>query len=91
MPRPKKVQPDYRYHISGQAVVTFNGVNFYLGEYDSPKSRAKYSRLVAEYIESGFKTPTKRSERQALRTRCSAMCEATFAHRCCWTIAMRCF
>ncbi len=27
--RPKKMVPDYRYHVSGQAVVTFNGVNFY--------------------------------------------------------------
>jgi len=57
MGRPKKVVPDYRYHISGQAVVTFNGTNFYLGPHDSPESRAKYSRLVAEYIESGYRTP----------------------------------
>lgn len=57
MPRPKKLVPDYRYHISGQAVVTFNGTNFYLGEHDSPASHAKYRRLVAEYIATG-QTPT---------------------------------
>lgn len=57
MGRPKKIVPDYRYHVSGQAVVTFNGTNFYLGPFDSPESRAKYSRLVAEYIESGLQTP----------------------------------
>ncbi|WP_168565653.1 hypothetical protein [Crateriforma spongiae] len=32
MPRPKADQPGYRYHISGQAVVTFCGKNFYLGD-----------------------------------------------------------
>ncbi len=57
MGRPKKVVPDYRYHVCGQAVVTFNGTNFYLGPHDSPQSRAKYSRSVAEYIESGYLTP----------------------------------
>jgi integrase len=55
--RPKKIVPDYRYHVSGQAVVTFNGANFYLGPHESPESRAKYSRLIAEYIEGGYRTP----------------------------------
>ncbi|TWT84351.1 hypothetical protein CA13_58280 [Planctomycetes bacterium CA13] len=30
MPRQKFDQPAYRYHISGQAVVSFCGKNFYL-------------------------------------------------------------
>ncbi|TWT95756.1 hypothetical protein Pla100_33980 [Neorhodopirellula pilleata] len=50
MSRPKKVAPDYRYHVSGQAVVTFNGTNFYLGPHNSPESKAKYRTLLAEYI-----------------------------------------
>ncbi|MCM2370372.1 tyrosine-type recombinase/integrase [Aporhodopirellula aestuarii] len=57
MSRPKKVAPDYRYHVSGQAVVTFNGTNFYLGPHNSPESKAKYRRLVAEYVASDFQTP----------------------------------
>jgi hypothetical protein len=57
MGRPKKTVPNYRFHLSGQAVVTFNGTNFYLGKHNSPESQAKYSRLVAEYIESGYLTP----------------------------------
>ncbi len=43
MGRPKKTVPDYRSHVSGQAVVTFNGTNCYLGEHDSPKSLAKFT------------------------------------------------
>lgn len=57
MPRPRKTRPDYRYYVSGQAVVTLNGKNFYLGEHDSPESHARYARLIAEYIESGYRTP----------------------------------
>lgn len=49
--------PDYRYHISGQAVVTFNGKNFYLGPHDTPESKAKYRRLLASYLASGGQTP----------------------------------
>ncbi len=58
MPRPKKTAPDYRYHVSGQAVVTFNATNFYLGAYDSPESRAKYRKLLTEYIASDGQTPS---------------------------------
>jgi integrase len=43
--------------MSGQAVVTFNQVNFYLGPHNSPESYAKYHRLVGEYIATG-KTPS---------------------------------
>ena len=42
--------PSYRQHKpSGQAVVTLNGRDFYLGV-DSPQSRAEYDRLVAEWL-----------------------------------------
>lgn len=57
MARPKKSQPDYRYHMSGQAVVTFDQKNFYLGPHDSPESKAKYYRLLAIYAETG-RAPT---------------------------------
>lgn len=58
MSRPKKISPDYRYHVSGQAVVTFNGVNFHLGPHNSPESLAKYRKLLSEYIGSNFNTPS---------------------------------
>lgn len=59
MPRPKKTAPSYRYHISGQAVVTFNQKNFYLGPYDSPESLSRYHSLVAQYVRSGGQTPSR--------------------------------
>ncbi len=58
MSRPKNIAPEYRYRVSGQAVVSFNGTNFYLGPHNSPQSHAKYRSLVAEYIASGFQTPS---------------------------------
>ncbi|GAA4465475.1 site-specific integrase [Novipirellula rosea] len=72
MPRPKKAMPDYRYHVSGQAVVTLDGSDFYLGEYDSPESRAKYFALLSEYNSNGLKAPDKpkRQIEQTLTVRC---------------------
>ncbi|HUY35473.1 MAG TPA: hypothetical protein VMV69_22200 [Pirellulales bacterium] len=41
--------PKYRLHkASGQAIVEVGGKVAYLGPYDSPKSREKYHRIVAE-------------------------------------------
>jgi integrase len=46
--------PSYRlYRRTGQAVVTLSGKDHYLGKYDSPESREKYDRLVAEWVLSG--------------------------------------
>src|SRR5262245_2141892 len=45
--------PNYRLHKpSGQAVVTLNNKDHYLGQYNSPESRAEYDRLIAEYLAS---------------------------------------
>ncbi|TWU27924.1 tyrosine-type recombinase/integrase [Novipirellula artificiosorum] len=57
MPRPKVDAPAYRYHISGQARVTLDGRDFFLGEYDSPESKAKYFTLLAEYNANGKTMP----------------------------------
>ena len=57
MTRPKTKAPKYRYHVSGQAFVEFNGKRFYLGKFDTQKSRVKYHRLVTEYLENGLQTP----------------------------------
>jgi integrase len=43
--------PGYRPHASGQARVTLDGKDHYLGPYGSPESQEAYRRLVAEYME----------------------------------------
>lgn len=50
--------PSYRFHkSSGQAVVTLNGRDFYLGEFDSPSSRDAYDRLICEWLSHGRQLP----------------------------------
>lgn len=50
----KGAPPSYRRHkASGQAVVTIADRDIYLGPYDSPSSRAKYARLIAEHAVTG--------------------------------------
>src|SRR5690349_9953863 len=45
----KKSVPSYRYHKARDcAVVTINGRNHYLGPFNSPASKEKYARLIAE-------------------------------------------
>src|SRR5688572_24616380 len=57
MPRLVNRPPSYRLHKpSGQAVVTLNGADVYLGVHDSPESRAEYSR-VAEWYARGQQAP----------------------------------
>src|SRR5687768_9797519 len=59
MPKLKDNQfPSYRLHKqSGQAVVTLNGKDVLLGAHDTPDSRAKYDRVVAEWIANGRRLP----------------------------------
>lgn len=46
--------PKYRKHrSSGQAVVTINGRDFYLGPHGTKVSRLEYDRLVGEWLASG--------------------------------------
>lgn len=48
--------PKYRFHKrSGQAVVTLNGRDHYLGKYDSPESRTAYDVLIARWLVNGRK------------------------------------
>jgi hypothetical protein len=54
--RPQR-QPSYRLHKARNcAVVTINGINKYLGPYDSPESHEKYARLIAEWKANGSTT-----------------------------------
>jgi integrase len=50
--------PSYRHHKpSGQAVVTLNGRDLYLGKHGSSESRAEYQRLVGEWLTRGGLPP----------------------------------
>jgi integrase len=50
--------PSYRLHKpTGQAVVTLNGRDFYLGQFGSPGSRAEYDRTIVEWISNGRRLP----------------------------------
>ena len=57
MPRPRSVQPAYQFHISGQARVTLDGRDFYLGPHESEESYARYYALLAEYNSNGKRAP----------------------------------
>lgn len=51
--------PSYRLHKpSGQAVVTLNAKDFYLGPWQSPESAAAYDKLIAEWVTNGRQLPT---------------------------------
>jgi hypothetical protein len=59
--------PKYRLHKpTGQGVVRINDHDHYLGAYDSPKSRQRYDRLIAEWLASGRATPRKARSRSTL-------------------------
>jgi len=58
MPRLTRRVPKYRLHKpSGQAVVSLNGREFYLGRYGSPESKAEYERLISEWQLAGQQHP----------------------------------
>ena len=55
----KHSNPNYRLHKpSGQAVVTFNGKDKYLGKFNSSESQAEYDRLLAEWLANGRIVPS---------------------------------
>jgi hypothetical protein len=50
VPRLSRI-PTYRLHKpTGQAVVTLDGRDHYLGQHGAPASRAVHDRLVAEWL-----------------------------------------
>lgn len=58
MPRLTTRIPKYQLHkASGQAVVTLDGRDFYLGEYNSPESKMEYNRLVGIWQVNGRRLP----------------------------------
>src|SRR5262249_20685670 len=53
--------PSYRKHkASGQAVVTLNGVDHYLGRFNSPESKVEYDRLTGEWLARGRQLASRR-------------------------------
>lgn len=57
MTRPQRI-PTYRLHKpSGQAVVTLNGKDHYLGVHGTEESQENYSRTVAEWLQQGRVRP----------------------------------
>lgn len=55
MPKPSTPRvPSYRRHKpTGQAVVTINGRDIYLGKWNSAASKDEYDRLIAEFLANG--------------------------------------
>ncbi len=63
MPRRKPSIPTYRRHrASGQAVVTLNDVDHYLGPWNTPQSRAEYDRIINEWLVRGRQLPTREGD-----------------------------
>jgi hypothetical protein len=57
MPRRTRT-PSYRLHKpTGQAVVTLNGRDHYLGRHGTPQSKQEYDRLVGEWLACGRQSP----------------------------------
>jgi integrase len=55
--------PTYRKHrATGQAVVTLNGRDHYLGKYGTAASKAEYDRLIAEWLAGGRQLPSRDNE-----------------------------
>ncbi len=58
MPKLNGRLPQYRLHRrSGQAIVTLNNKDHYLGQHGSEASRHKYDRLIAEWLAHGRNLP----------------------------------
>lgn len=54
MPKLTHKLPSYRLHkVSGNAVVTLNGRDHYLGAHGSPESVDAYKRLIGEWTTAG--------------------------------------
>ncbi len=57
MPRPKAPLPKIRFHLSGNAIVTICGRDYYLGKHGSPVSFARYAILIRDYQANGMTAP----------------------------------
>jgi len=63
MGKSKRRIPSYRLHKpTGQAVVTLNGRDYYLGKHDTPESHQRYHTLIAEWIAADHQMRPKQSQ-----------------------------
>ncbi len=64
MPRLRSPRiPKYRLHkASGQAIVTLDGRDIYLGEHNSEASRQRYERAVGEWLANGRSLPLRATD-----------------------------
>ena len=73
LPNPDEVfdvkVPKYLKHKENYARVILNGREIHLGVYGSPESRAAYERAVAEWLQTGRKTPRPKRLATAKRER----------------------
>ena len=59
MPKLTRAYPAYSKHrASGQAVVTLNGTDVYLGTHGTRASKAEYDRIIAEWLANGRRLTT---------------------------------
>lgn len=64
MPKLKDRLPKYRLHrASGQAIVTLNGQDHYLGSHGTKDSHAAYDRVIAEWLSAGRQRLNARNHR----------------------------
>ena len=63
MPRLVEATPKYRCHkASGQAIVTIQGHDFYLGPWNTKASKVEYDRIISEWLAAGRQLPLTMSE-----------------------------
>src|SRR5690606_12919743 len=65
-----------RHKATGQAVVTINGKDIYLGKFDSAKSRAEYNRIIAEWTANQGTLPRQQTSDLTI----AELCAAFFRH-----------
>jgi hypothetical protein len=89
MPKFNYRPPAYRKHkASGQAVVTINGTDHYLGPHGSKASQIEYDRLIAEFLAHGRVLPNGSDPTLTVSELMAAYikwAKATISHRTNWT------
>jgi integrase len=66
VPKLLSTVPAYSLHKrSGQAIIRLSGRDFYLGPFNSPESRERYDRFVAEWLANGRRPPAPEAETPA--------------------------
>lgn len=71
MPTLKHRLPKYRLHKkSGQAIVTLNGHDIYLGKYKSASSKRKYEQVTGEWQSNGRKLPLAKEQPVSISELC---------------------